>query len=170
MRPYMFLIMTINKSTASKNLLKFFLTHKNQDLKKAVLYGGGLFTAQRRHSLHSGGFVCIVEARSAQQIWEARVCIAKAHGVQGFPPSLDKVFFKINKMAGTLRVHFQAHQPTCPRYSRREHRVLQYLDFTVSHFSMVIIKIISFFTLVFVFVKEKYFFQERHIEFGKKKT
>ena len=28
-----------------KKLSKFFLTHKNQDLKKAVLYGGGSFTA-----------------------------------------------------------------------------------------------------------------------------
>ena len=25
--------------------LRFFITHKNQDLKKAVLYGGDLFTA-----------------------------------------------------------------------------------------------------------------------------
>ena len=38
-------------------------------------------------SLHSGGTVCIVEAWSALQIWEARVCIAEAHGVRGFPPS-----------------------------------------------------------------------------------
>ena len=37
--------------------------------------------------MHSRGLVCIVEARSAQQIWEARVFIAEAHGVQGFPPS-----------------------------------------------------------------------------------
>ena len=27
-----------------KKLFKFFITHKNQDLKKAELYGGGLFT------------------------------------------------------------------------------------------------------------------------------
>ena len=28
-----------------KKLLQIFITHKNQDLKKAVLYGGGSFTA-----------------------------------------------------------------------------------------------------------------------------
>jgi len=28
-----------------KKLLKFVISHKNQDLKKAVLYGGGSFTA-----------------------------------------------------------------------------------------------------------------------------
>jgi len=28
-----------------KKLLKFVISHKNQDFKKAVLYGGGLFTA-----------------------------------------------------------------------------------------------------------------------------
>ena len=28
-----------------KKLLKFVINHKNQDLKKAVLYGGGSFTA-----------------------------------------------------------------------------------------------------------------------------
>ena len=37
-------------------------------------------------SLHSGGLVCIAETRSVQQICEARVCIAEAHGVRGFPP------------------------------------------------------------------------------------
>ena len=30
---------------------------------------------------------CIVAARSGQQIWEALVCIAEAHGVREFPPS-----------------------------------------------------------------------------------
>ena len=30
---------------------------------------------------------CIAEARSALQIWKARVCMAEAHGVRGFPPS-----------------------------------------------------------------------------------
>ena len=76
--------------------------------KKSCAYGGGSFTASRRHGLHSGGLVCIVEAWSSQQAWEARVCIAEdrvciaearvciaeacvciaeAHGVQGLPPS-----------------------------------------------------------------------------------
>ena len=32
---------------------------------------------------------CIAEARSALQIWKARVCMAEAHGVRGFPPSCD---------------------------------------------------------------------------------
>ena len=41
--------------TMSKNKLIFFLTHKNQNSKKAFLYG----------SLHGGGLVCIVEAWSA---------------------------------------------------------------------------------------------------------
>jgi len=36
-----------------KKLLKVFITHKNQDLKKAVLYGGGSFTAYRRYGLHA---------------------------------------------------------------------------------------------------------------------
>ena len=42
------------------------------------MYGGGLFTA------YSGDLVCIVKARSALQIWKARVCISGAHGVRGF--------------------------------------------------------------------------------------
>ena len=41
-----------------KQLLTFFITHKNQDLKKAE-------KAKKKHGLHSGGLVCIVEARSA---------------------------------------------------------------------------------------------------------
>jgi len=48
----MFLIMTINLNCrkilmppCQKQLLTFVITHKNQDFKKAVLYGGGLFTA-----------------------------------------------------------------------------------------------------------------------------
>ena len=45
----------------SKKLLTFFIT-RNPRFKKAVLYGGGSFTAKQRHGLHSGGFVCIVEA------------------------------------------------------------------------------------------------------------
>ena len=32
----------------------------------------------------------MTEARSVQQIWEARVCMAEAYGVRGFPPSLYK--------------------------------------------------------------------------------
>ena len=44
--------------------------------------------------LHSGGSYCIVEARSVYQIWEARVCMAEAHGVRGFPPSLNSIRFK----------------------------------------------------------------------------
>ena len=73
---------------------------------------------------------------------------------------LDIVFFKIIKIAGTLRVHFQAHWPTCPRCSRREHRVLQYLDFTVSHFSMFIYLNYPFFTEVFVYVNKNISFLE----------
>ena len=54
MSPYMFLIMTINEQLESlvkflchyvKKIVKIFITHKNQDLKKAVLYGGDSFTA-----------------------------------------------------------------------------------------------------------------------------
>ena len=104
-----------------KKLLKFFITHKNQDLKK-LLYGGGSFTAQQRHSLHSGGLVFIVEARSAQQIWEARICIAEAHGVRGFPPSLYRnclvhflaikpFLFGQNYLISVLN-HFKNHQNT----------------------------------------------------------
>ena len=37
--------------------------------------------------LFRGGTVCIAEDWSSQQAWEARVCIAEAHGVQGLPPS-----------------------------------------------------------------------------------
>ena len=47
-----------------------------------MLYGGGDLL------LYSGGLVCIVEARSASQIWEACVCIAEAHGVCGVPSLL----------------------------------------------------------------------------------
>ena len=64
-----------------------FIPHKNQDLKKAVLYGGGLITAQRRHGLHSVGFVCIEEARSAQRIWEAR-CLHNRGSWRAGVPSL----------------------------------------------------------------------------------
>ena len=55
MSPSMVLIMTINEQLESlvkflwhyvkKKLLKVFITNKNQDLKKAVLYGGGSITA-----------------------------------------------------------------------------------------------------------------------------
>ena len=44
--------------------------------------------------LHSGGSYCMVEARSAYQIWEARVCMAEADGVSGFPPSLNSIRLK----------------------------------------------------------------------------
>ena len=37
---------------SQKKLLKFFVTQKNQDLKKAVLYGGGSVLEAR--CLHSG--------------------------------------------------------------------------------------------------------------------
>ena len=37
----------------------FFITQKNQDLKKAVLYGGGWFTVWWMLGLHSGGSVCL---------------------------------------------------------------------------------------------------------------
>ena len=46
-----------------KKLLKFVL--KNQDLKKALFYGGGLFIVYRRHGLYSGGLLCMVEALTA---------------------------------------------------------------------------------------------------------
>jgi hypothetical protein len=41
--------------------------------------------------LHNGHLICIVEARSALQLWEARVCIKVAHGVLGFPPSSERI-------------------------------------------------------------------------------
>ena len=68
-----------------KKLLKVFITHKNQDLKKAVLYGGGSFNAKRRHGLHSGGLVYLANlggsGLQSGGSWRPRV------------PSLPRVMF-----------------------------------------------------------------------------
>ena len=45
----------------------------------------------------------MAEAQSAQKIWEARVCMAEAHGVRGFPPSCDVE----GQLKTDLIVHFQ---------------------------------------------------------------
>ena len=64
-----------------QKMLKFFITHKNQDLKKSVLYGGGSFAAYRRIGLHSRGSVCLANQRG--------LCLhSGGTGVRGFPPSL----------------------------------------------------------------------------------
>ena len=81
-------IMTID----SKILKPLRQKHVNKDFKKAVLQSEVSFTALQRHGLHSGGLVCIVETRSAQQIWKALVCIVEAHGVREFPPSQEDKF------------------------------------------------------------------------------
>ena len=69
-----------------KNEEKSLLHVIARNYKEALLYIGGSF------------IYCLVEAQSTKQIWEARVCMAKAHGVQGFPLSCNKgenVFYGI---------------------------------------------------------------------------
>ena len=60
----------------SKKMFKFFITHKNHDLKKLccivearLLHSGGTVCYSGGYGLHSGGTVYIVEAM---------VCIAEA--------------------------------------------------------------------------------------------
>ena len=55
--------------------------------RETIFHIGGSFTVQRRQ-----GSYCMAEARSTQQIWEDRVCIAEAHGIRGFPPSSTNMF------------------------------------------------------------------------------
>ena len=52
------------------------LRFKLKTVKKNLMY----YTGTHAH-------FCKAEAWSALQLWEARVCIDEAHGVQGFPPS-----------------------------------------------------------------------------------
>ena len=77
--------MIINKYFSSLRSLSCHYVEKFQKkllfkLKTQVYYTGTFWCVAHAH-------FCKAEARSAYQLWEARVCIAKAHGVRGFPPS-----------------------------------------------------------------------------------
>ena len=53
---------------------------------------------QRRYGLHTGGFVCIVEARCAQQIWEARCLHSRGSWRPGVPSLASDAFMYSSKV------------------------------------------------------------------------
>ena len=51
-------------ATMSKKIVKIFYYTLKPRFKNAVLYGGGSFTAQRRHGIHNKGSVCLANLPS----------------------------------------------------------------------------------------------------------
>ena len=60
---------------------------------------------------------CKAEVWSAQQLWEARVCIAEAHGVRGFPPLSDQSLVQTIFHPNLRKISYSCYQ----RYNQRQY-------------------------------------------------
>ena len=84
-----------------------------------------------RHDLHSVDFVCIVEARSASRIWEARCLHSRGSWRPGVPSLLGHGCSVDSKCE--LDALFYSFWNICPKFdqSKKTFLVLPYLSFSV---------------------------------------
>ena len=136
--------MIIDKYLINKYLRIFSCNHVEK-FEKKILFK--LKTQFKKNLLYyKGTFLCnahapffIAEARSVYQFWEARVCIAEAHGVWGFRPSCSAWSYHICVLMRTVKL-WAGQYCAFPQYFSTTHRdqrhfiptggpLLQYFDF-----------------------------------------